>query len=252
MGIAVITGASSGLGRAYALALNQMRPEIDEYWLIARRADRLIALAKELPGKKTRILALDLTKGEDMCALKEALQGEKPDVSYLINSSGIGQLGNFSDIACELSATTVNLNCTALTEVTAIVLPYMKTGTSIINVSSIAAFLPTARMSVYSATKAYVLAFSRALRCELKARGIHVLAVCPGPMDTEFLDVAGIRGQSRLFSFLKRAEPESVAKQSIQAADKGHAVCTSLWFYKVYRVLCKIIPHSWLIPFSKC
>jgi short-subunit dehydrogenase len=128
----------------------------------------------------------------------------------------------------------------------------MKEKSEIINTCSIASFAPNARMAVYSSTKAYVMSFSRALRFELKPRKINVLAVCPGPMDTEFLPVAGIgKGDSFTFDTLPRVNPKKLAKNTLKASKKGKGVYTELAFYKFYRFLAKVLPHSLVMHLCK-
>ena len=118
-------------------------------------------------------------------------------------------------------------------------------GGEIVNTCSIAAFAPNTRMAVYCSTKAYVLSLSKALRAELRPRGINVLAVCPGPMDTEFLPVAGIApGSSHTFDTLPRVNPAVMAKKSLEASARKKGVYTNLLFYKFYRVIAKLLPHS--------
>ena len=122
----------------------------------------------------------------------------------------------------------------------------------VINVASIASFAPTPRMSVYAATKSFVLALSKALHDELRPRGIKVLAVCPGPMDTGFWKVANVpEGKSRLIDRLPRVNPKEVAEGSLKAAKRGKLVYTNSLFYKVYRFLGKILPHGFLMQFTE-
>lgn len=252
MSVAIVTGASSGLGHEYVLALMKQHPDIEEYWLIARREERLNALKAQMPGKRVKVLPLDLTDKACMSALQAALDEEKPDVKYLINNSGYGKLGDFYGMPVAFTGGMVELNCVALTAVTSMVLPFMGKGSSVIMVCSIAAFVPTPRMAVYCSTKAYVLSLSKALHYELKPRGINVLACCPAPMSTEFLSVANIDNHSRTFNMLPRVSPSKMAERSIAACDKGRCVYTLGALYKVYRVLGKVLPHNWLEPLTKC
>ena len=166
MKTAIITGASSGLGEEFVRQLKDAFPEIDEYWLIARRGDRLRELS--VPGISLKILPLDLT-GEDYLAdLQNALKDAAPKVSLLINCAGCGYLGNFAEAILTEQCRMIDLNIRALSCVTHSVLPYMEEGGRIINISSIASFCPNPRMTVYSSTKAYVSSFSRGLGVELK------------------------------------------------------------------------------------
>ena len=166
MKIAVITGASSGLGREYSLETAKSRDSIDEIWLIARREDRLKETAKDIK-KPVRILPLDITDGGAQSRYKELLNEQKPEVALLINNAGFGRLGDFDKIGAETGGGMVRLNCEALTVMTALTLPFMTAGSEIINACSIAAFAPNTGMAVYSSTKAYVLSLSKALRSEL-------------------------------------------------------------------------------------
>ena len=244
MKIAIITGASSGLGEQFALSIDRSCTEIDEIWLIARREDRLLALSEKL-SKKTRVLQLDITDTDCLKSYSKLLKEVNADVKLLINNAGFGRLGDFSEISAEDNGAMVRLNCEALTIISALTLPYMKENSEIINSCSIASFAPNTRMAVYSSTKAYVMSFSRALRSELKCRKVNVLAACPGPMDTEFLSLAGIeKGKSHTFDTLPRVNPAVMAEKSLLASRKGRAVYTNRLFYKFYRILAKILPHS--------
>ena len=138
------------------------------------------------------------------------------------------------------------------TLMTAVTLPFMTSGAEIINTCSIAAFAPNTRMAVYSSTKAYVMSLSRALRGELKKRKINVLAVCPGPMDTEFLPIANIeKGTSRTFDTLPRVKPAEIAEASLDASKKKKAVYTHRAFYRFYRFVAKVLPTSWVMKMAK-
>ena len=251
MKTAVITGASSGLGVEFALSIDKTRPEIEEIWLLARRKDRLEELAQKL-NKKTRVLSLDITGDEDLKIYTDLLEKEKPDVKLLINNAGFGRLGEFRLISAEDSRQMLRLNCEAVTVITRLTLPFMSEKSEIINTCSIAAFAPNARMAVYSSTKAYIMSFSRALRFELKDKKINVIAVCPGPMDTEFLPVAGIaKGSSNTFDTLPRVNPKKMAEGSLKASKKGKGVYTNRIFYKFYRILAKLLPHSLVVKFCQ-
>lgn len=251
MKIAVITGASSGLGKEYAFAVSRLRDDIDEIWLIARRKEKLEETASNL-SKKARVLSLDITDNSAINQYKELLQSENAEVKLLINNAGMGKLGNFEDIEISDNANSVKLNCEALTVMTYETLKRMPEGSEIINTCSIASFAPNTRMAVYSATKAYVLSFSLALREELKHKNINVLAVCPGPMETEFLSVAGInKGDSKTFDMLPRDSQQSMAEHSLKASKKKKSVYCDKFFYKFYRFVAKILPTKLVIKLAK-
>lgn len=251
MKIAVITGASSGLGYEFASAVLKDRPELDEIWIIARRADRLGEIKTKL-SYKIRAVALDITDDVALNSFADLLKSENADVKLLINNAGFGKLGRFDQISTKDNAGMVRLNCEALTVMTSICLPFMSDNGEIINSCSIASFAPNTRMAVYSSTKAYVMSLSRALRSELKNRKINVLAVCPGPMDTEFLGIAGIKkGTSGTFDRLPRVSPSGIANRSLKASKNGRAVYTDRVFYKFYRFIAKVLPTALVMKFAE-
>ncbi len=248
MNIAIITGASSGLGLEYIKLLD--KKDFDELWIIARREQKLREIAK-MCKTSCRIIPLDMAEENSFEQFSELLENQKPNIKLMINNAGFGKLGYFEDIDAASTSGMVRLNCEALTLFTHAAIPFMKKGAEIINISSIASFVPNARMTVYCSTKAYVTSFSRALRYELKRKGINVLAVCPGPMDTEFLPIANIgKGTSRTFDTLPRVSPTTIAKKSLAASRKGRAMYTDRIFYKFYRILSRIIPHKILMKLS--
>ena len=190
MKIAVITGASSGLGREFAKQINQHFVTLDEVWLIARREERLNELKESLHGVHVRTIPIDLCDRDAVGTYEEMLQKFHPQIRVLVNAAGYGKMGYVEQISEEDLAGEIRLNCESLTRMTKISLPYMAKRSNIINIASSAAFMPQPNFAVYAASKSYVLSFSRALHQELKKRGIVVTAVCPGPVNTEFFDIA--------------------------------------------------------------
>ncbi len=251
MKTAIITGASSGLGREFVRQLEDVFPEIESYWLIARRADRLEEMAQALPDKTVECLALDLCDPMSFITLQEKLTNERPEVEVLINNAGCGFLGRLGETETALQTRMVDLNLRALTAVTNMAIPFMPRGGRIINVSSIASFCPNPRMTVYSAGKAYVSSFTVGLAEELRARGVTATAVCPGPMKTEFLDVGGITGRSRMFDMLPYCDQVRVAGGTLRAARAGRTIYTPRLFYKFYRALAKVTPVKLMVKFTK-
>lgn len=249
MKIAILTGASSGLGREY-LRLLAAREELDQIWAIARREERLRELCALSPEKIVP-LAWDLCAPGTMEALSGKLADERPEVEILINNAGVGSVGEFIEMSPESQRKICELNVTALTEATNRILPFMGKGGCVVNVCSIAAFAPNTRMAVYCSSKAYVQSFSKCLRRELKGRGINVMAVCPGPMNTEFFEASDAVGRSvPLESGLPRCCPKRVAERSLSRALRGKGFYTPRFFYKLYRLLAKLLPHSFIMNFS--
>lgn len=250
MNVGIITGASSGLGREFLKVAPNIYPEIEEFWIVARNKAALEEAAKDCRAK-VRVLALDLTADESIDSLKSELDEANGKVKLLINNSGCGFLGDFAVSNIMNQSLMIDLNIRSLTLVTRTVLPYMSEGSAILNVSSIASFCPNARMTVYSSTKAYVTSFSRGLAYELKARKINVCVVCPGPMDTAFLTRGDIKGKSKTFDTLPYCKVDKTAKGALKAVKKGKSVYTPTLFFKFYRFLAKILPHSIVIPLAK-
>lgn len=250
MRLAILTGASAGLGRDY-LKLLAADPSLDRIWIIARREDRLQRLCEQYPDKDIVPLALDLTDERSFALLRQKLEEEKPDLRLLINNAGCGTVGDFAEMDLSSQTRMVDLNVRGMTAVANLALPYMAEGAAMLNVCSIASFAPNTRMAVYCSTKAYVLQFSKTLKRELKGRGINVCAACPGPMNTEFFQAGGIIGRSHaLEKGLPRCQPDKVARGSLRAAKAGRGIYTPTLIYKVYRLLCKILPHGMVMYVS--
>ena len=188
MNTAIITGASSGIGREFVMQLAN-DGDIDEIWVIARREQRLNELKNEV-SKPIYALPLDLTDENALKKYSDELIAKNPNVTLLVNCSGFGKFGACGEIPINDSLDMIDLNCKALTYITEATLPYMYSGARIIELCSCSAFQPLPYMNVYAATKAYVLSYSRALFNELKPKKIHVLAVCPSWVKTEFIDSA--------------------------------------------------------------
>ena len=251
MTAAVITGASAGLGAEFTRQLVREFPEIEEFWLIARRVGKLEELAQQFPDKKFVCMGLNLLDPKSFRYLGEKLAEQKVDVRLLVNNAGCGTTGNIGTSASSADVMrVVDLNVRALTMVTQTVVPFMTRGAKIINVSSIAAFCPTPRMTVYSASKAYVSAFTGGLADELRPKGITVTAVCPGPMATEFLAVGHVV-DSRPFELLPYCDQVQVAGGALRAARAGQTIYTPRLFYKFYRLLAKLTPAKLMVKLTK-
>lgn len=188
MKIAVITGASSGMGREFVYAIDQSF-QLDEIWVIARRLDKLEELKKEC---RTRIrpLAMDLSSQENLDSYAALLDSEKPKIQVLVNAAGFGLFGTFTEMDLPRQLDSIRLNTISLTALCHMSIPYMPAESHIINLASNSSWQPVPYINVYGATKAYVMSFSRALGVELKSRRIHVMAVAPGWIKTEFFDHA--------------------------------------------------------------
>ena len=198
MSIAVIIGASSGLGVCYIDAVTKLFPEIDELWLIARREERLKKVAKKYPDKHTVIIPLDMADMNSFKILKEKLKANNPQIKVLINDAGMSIGSPFENMELESMLKIIDLNCKGATAITKVCLPYIIDVGTILEVSSTSAFVPNTNLIVYFASKSYVSAFSLGLREELKDRHINVCAMCPGFMLTEMTKSEPTKGQSPL------------------------------------------------------
>lgn len=244
MNIAVVTGASSGMGREMVMELADRFSALEEIWVIARRKERLSELQKLVPVR-LRIFPLDLSAPASWSHLREALKEHNPHVRILVNSSGFGKIGRVGDLSLEDETGMVRLNCEALCAVTHLMLPFMRRNGRIIQFASSAAFLPQPKFAVYAATKSFVLSYSRALGAELRAKGIYVTAVCPGPVRTEFFDIAETTGQIPLYKRLVMAKPDKVVKKALRDSMQGKTVSVYGTVMKLFWAASKLTPHSW-------
>ena len=158
----IITGASSGMGREFVLQA-AARGELDEIWVIARRAERLEQLQREV-SVPLFVLPLDLTRAESFETSRRILEQRRPQVTLLVNASGFGKFGRYDEIPLQDSLDMIDLNCKALVHITQLTLPYLERGAHVIQVDSLSAFQPVPYLGVYGATKAFVLSYSRSLR----------------------------------------------------------------------------------------
>lgn len=244
--IAIITGASSGMGIECARQISKKIPCIKEIWLIARRKERMEEFAKgiEVPCK---IIEADLMDDEFYKKFEDLLNSSDIKVKMLVNAAGFGKVGCFDEISFWDNSGMVRLNCEALTKLTQVVLPHMSKKSRIINFASSAAFMPQPAFAVYSATKAYVLSFSRALHYELKDKEIYVTAVCPGPVATEFFDIAEEGKQRAWFKNLFMAKCDKVVTKALtDSIDKKQISIYGFWMNSFYK-LTKIMPSNFML-----
>ena len=239
--IALITGASAGLGVEFARQLSKRGVRLV---LAARRTERLEALAGELGN--ARAVAADLSKANGAAKLIAEIAGAGEHVETLINNAGFGLGGRFAELDAKRQREMVDLNVGALTDLARAVAPGMiarKSG-AILNVASTAAFQPGPGMAVYFATKAYVLSLSEALHEELKPHGIKVSALCPGPTRTEFGAVAGF-GEQGAFDRLSMDSPTVVAA-GLEGLERNHAVVVTGFANKFGAAATRFVPRPLL------
>ena len=246
MKVGIITGASSGIGNAFARQV-QSAYEIDELWLIARRKEALTRLSQELENVEGVPLALNLTDTAHIQALEKKLEDERPEIVCLVNSAGYGRIGAFADGEAADHLDMIDLNVKALVALTHMCLPYMGQGGVIFQVASINAYMPLPDGAVYAATKAFVLNFSHALRQELLSKGVRVITVSPGPVATEFLKTAS-RGD---FAAPAGAAPAAaVVQQAIKDAASGRLNSSYGVAPKINILLSKLLSRKMLLKLS--
>lgn len=247
--IDIITGASSGIGREFAKELDPLY-ECDEIWLIARRRERLEALAGTLTTP-ARIFAGDLTDPAFLETIRSALKNESVQIATLVNSAGFGKIGSVEALGEEENAAMIELNVLALSRMTSLCLPYMQRGGRIFQLASVAAFLPQPTFTVYAATKSFVLSYSRALHRELKPQHITVTAVCPNPVETEFFDHVGSGKATAAIKKIGVEQAQTVVQTAIRRAEKGKDISLSSGMAKCIHVVSKLLPHRFVLWVEK-
>lgn len=258
MRIAIITGASSGLGREFALHADKNQ-KFDSIWVIARRTERLEALAAECLTP-VRIIPLDLSDKESIKQLSALLEEAAKDnqkkgndsegfsVGLLVNAAGLGKFGTYRDISQEEVDAMIDINCRAAVDITQVAITYMERGSRIIEVASCAGFQPLPGLNVYAATKAFLLSYTRSLRWELSGTGIHATALCPLWMKTEFIETARDTANG---TTVRHPFPLISAKRAVTWSSFINAcnlpVATGSVITFAQRILAKIIPNPLLM-----
>lgn len=245
MSIAIITGASSGIGEEFARQL-QAQCGIEEFWFIARRRDRMEKIAEDL-GVQANIICADLTLDEGIEAVRRELIEKKPEVGFLVNAAGFGKFGGFDEIDEGNVAKMIDLNDKALVLITHMVIPYMVRGGRIIELGSGSCFTPLPYFNVYAASKAFVLHYTKALNFELKKYGIRATCFCPGWVDTEFLPLSkSVPGATVPKAMKPLLKTEKVVRGCVRASIRGRAMYVTNWYTKLQHLLFKLVPDCLL------
>ena len=236
--LAIITGASSGLGEEFAYQLDKMGYETV---LVARREDRLLAVKEKLTNKCT-VVPMDLTQRENCFELFEKF----PDADVLINNAGFGKFGAMdkSNICADMQMLDINVNAQYILQKLYFT-EFVKKGKGrILNTASAAAFMAGPYFALYYATKSFVLRISQAAHREAKGTGVTVSAFCPGSIETEFNFVAGTTSSS------KPVSKEKAVKYAIDKMFKGKAIIIPSLKIKMAFIMSKLMPESLLTEFS--
>ena len=245
--VTVITGASSGIGAELARVFARHGHELV---LVARRDDRLRALADEIAAggaAKPLVIAADLLRPGAAGQIAEALAAHGAEPQFMVNNAGFGLVGLATARDRDEQLAMIDLNVRALTELSlAFVDSLARHRGGLLNVGSMAGFLPGPGMAVYYATKAYVLSFSEALHSELKARGVRVTVLCPGPVPTEFAARAGVGGGSLAPGFLTKSAGY-VAELGYRGLMRGQRVVIPGLANKLITILIRLVPRRLLL-----
>lgn len=243
----LITGASSGIGYELAKVFARSKCHVI---LVARNEERLEEIRRELArqGTAASVIAKDLTQPDAASELYRELKGKNIDIHVLVNSAGIGRSGGFERNTPDEQLRMIQLNMIAVTQLTHLFLQDMVSNRfgRIVNVASISSFLPTPMMSVYAATKAYVLSLSESLNTELKGKGdIVVTALCPGFTKTNFMKEAQM-GKLESIMYKIAMSPETVAKEGYKALRKGKTIHVVGLLNKTTYLIVRGMPRSWV------
>jgi uncharacterized protein len=223
---AIVTGASSGIGADLARSLARRGHGAV---LVARRTERLEGLADELRDEhavRAETLACDLSDAADRAAMLEGLAELGLTVDILVNNAGFGSGGVFQDLDQERERQMIRLNVEAVVDLCGRFVPEMVRANrgAVLNVASTASFQPLPRQATYAATKAFVSAFSDGLYADLRGTGVTITCLCPGPVETEFPDSAGIQEAAEGLPSIFWTQPDDVAEEAVKGLERGKRV----------------------------
>lgn len=247
MKIAVVTGASSGLGREFVRQLSRQM-QLDEIWAVARREDRLRAL-ETISACPIRPIPLDLADSGSARQLSALLESQQPEIAVLVCAAGLGRIGPCTAIPSDDNDAMIDVNCRAAVAVTTAALPYLRRGSQILEICSTAAFQPIAGLNVYAATKAFLQSYTKALHHELRPAGIRVTAVCPYWIkDTEFIPQARQMDSAGFGSFPLASKAADVVRLALRDSRRNRWVSTPGMICRLHRIASKILPHRLMLP----
>jgi len=245
MSVAIITGASSGIGREFAIQLKEM-VGITEFWFVARSYDKMVELGESL-GAKYKVISADLSSDEGIEKYRTALEEEKPEVGFLVNAAGFGVFGAFDTLSEKTVTDMIDLNVKAVVLITHMTVPYMTRGGRIIQLGSGSCFTPLPHFNIYSSSKVFVLHYTKSLNFELKPYGIRATCFCPGWVDTAFLpkslEAPGAYVPKKMKPLLNVTK---VVRGCVKASVKGRAMYVTNWYTKLQHVLFKLLPDRLL------
>lgn len=239
--IAIVTGASSGLGKEFVKLLVNDK-SIDEIFVIARSKDKLDKL-KDDYGNKIQSFQIDLSDTNNIKSFGKILEEEDVNIKILINNAGFAKFCSYDDISIDETLNMINLNISGVVAMGLVCIPFMNKNSHIINIASQAAFQPVPYQNVYSSTKSFVKNYSRALNIELKEKGITVTAVCPGWIKTNLIDIGCINAKKGTTKFAYMVTPDVVAKKALKDAYNNKDISVYGLYVNFCRFLSKFLPE---------
>ena len=242
--IAIVTGASSGIGKEFFQSLNDRKDGLDEIWVIARSENKLRQL-QTLTTIPVKVMPLDLSKSEAVTEFENALSQEKPDIRYLICASGFGRFSAIEDDENEILQNMVDLNCRSIVGLTRAAMPNFTKGCLTILIASVAAFQPIPYIATYGASKAFVLSYGRAFNKEIKKKGARCLCVCPFWTKTAFFERAIDPNEKTIVKkYVAMYEPKQIVKRAWKDVKKKNRDVSIHGFKaKGQTLLVKLLPH---------
>ncbi len=240
--IAIVTGASSGLGKEFVKLLINDK-ELDEIFVLARSEDKLNELKSDY-GNKIKPYTIDLSDINNIKTFGKKLEQEDINIKILINNAGFAKFCSYDDISIDESINMINLNISGVVAMGLVCIPFMTKNSHIINIASQASFQPLPYQNIYSSTKVFVKNYSRALNIELKEKGITVTAVCPGWIKTNLFERGCINAKKATTNFAFMVTPDVVAKKALKDAYKNKDISVYSLYVNSCRLLSKILPEK--------
>ena len=240
--VAIVTGASSGLGKEFVKLLVNDK-NIDEIFVLARSKDKLNELKTDY-GDKIKPYSTDLSDINNIKSFGKILEEEKPNIKILVNNAGFAKFCSYDDISIDETLNMINLNVSGVVAMGLVCIPFMNKNSHIINIASQASFQPLPYQNVYSSTKVFVKNYSRALNVELKEKGISVTAVCPGWIKTNLFERGCINAKKGTTKFAYMVTPDVIAKKALKDAYKNKDISVYGLYVNFCRFLSKFLPEK--------
>lgn len=240
--IAIVTGASSGMGSEFVKLLAK-KDELDEIWIIARSTEKLEAVKQKM-GSRIKCFPMDLSNIENIKNFGKQEGLEDCNIKYLINNAGFAKFCSYDDLSVDESINMIDLNASGVVAMGLVCIPHMEKGSHIVNIASQASFQPLPYQNIYSSTKAFVRNYTRALNVELKDKGVTATAVCPGWMKTGLFDRGLIGAKNATKNFSGMVTPDVVARKAVSGADKGKDMSVYGLYVKMCHLMAKVLPQK--------